>query len=604
MEGLTLHTRPRHWITLASIALLLALTGACIPVSAKANRMTVFGCHTPNGEPAGHTDWRIQRTSDIGMVAADTCAPAAKGALHLELGTNPYGYGNLASIAWVFTAPRWATIAKYWMYIPDSYAYPSFGAGAGQAAVWASDESDPIYDYRNLGGQSWGAAIVERTPPDTVNDLWLYTSCDGQFGQCPAGATIAQMDVSAITLLLNDPTVPTVSNVAGSLVSGSTLTGMADASFDTTDKGPGIYSAWLVIDGKEQAHIPLDSNNGACRNLGQTADGTRAFTTPSPCAETVSASLTFDTSTLTDGHHTLKIDVDDASGNTLTAYNGTITTHNAPTVITPPSVSGTATVGALLTGTPGSFQAPEGAGALSAVSNAWLRCSDQAATHCTTITGATSTTYTPTTTDTGYYLAYQNSASDKDGTTIADSQPTLAVTDPSNLGGQSGGSANGSGSSNNGPGGVGGPGGAAASDGLTVNVTVSPQQGSKSTPWKVLLKIHPTRVHKNTIIKLTGIVSPSSQPPAGKIIILRARIVSTAWKGKGSSRYPVRRYTKWSTFMHLHADPAGHFTTTYKFTLARKHTYQFSALAPQEGNYLNPAGTSPIVTVYETAKGR
>jgi hypothetical protein len=185
---------------------------------------------------------------------------------------------------------------------------------------------DPIYDYRNLGGALWGMGTIQRTPPDVVTSLYANVSCDGQFGPCPAGPVIARLDMSSTTLVLDDSTIPTVTGLAGNLVSGSTLSGTADISFTASDKGPGVYSAWLVVDGKPQPRVLLDSNNGWCVNLGQTNDGTRSFTNPDPCAESVSANLTLNTNQLAAGQHSLELIVDDAAGNQTIAYNGTIAT--------------------------------------------------------------------------------------------------------------------------------------------------------------------------------------------------------------------------------------------------------------------------------------
>lgn len=585
--------KKHSWVVLACGLLMVV----CSP-SASANQMTLFSCHAPNGQAVGHAGWTIARSPDAFMTASDTCGSGGAGSLHLEMAGNGAGYPNLAGIDWIFQAPAWASIAEYILQVSGSYAYPYNGAGVGQAAIWASDESDPIYDYRNLGGATWGTVTVQRTPPDVVTSLVLNVSCDGS---CPAGPVISHMDISAATLLLDDSTVPTVGSLAGSLVSGGTLRGSTEASFMASDSGPGVYSAWLVIDGNTQPRVLLDSNNGWCTNLGQTSDGTRSFSHPDPCAESVSGRITFNTSSLTDGQHTVQLDVDDASGNTTTAYNATVTTHNAPAVTTPPAISGSATVGSVLTGTQGTFEAPEGAGALSSIASAWLRCSDAAATHCSAIPGATGQTYTPSSSDTGYYVVYQNTVRDTDGSTTADSQPTLAVADPTKeaagFGGQSagGGGSSSSSGSTSGPGGSGGLGG---SSGITVNLSAPSLLGSTS-PWQVTLTVHPRRVRRGWTIKLSGYVATSPRPASGKLVYLQARTVSVAWKGRGRKRHRVRRYGKWMTFKHLTAEADGKFKATYRFKFGGRHTYQFAAVAPQEGGFLNTTGTSTVVTVQE-----
>jgi hypothetical protein len=607
MESLMLHRREHHRkpSRLALTALVLVLAGLVCATAAQANQMTLFTCHAPNGEAVGNAGWTIKRTPDEYMTASDTCGSSGSGSLHLELAANPIGYGNEAGIDWIFTAPAWATIAEYAMQVPDSYAYPVGGAGVGQAAIWANDESDPIYDYRNLAGGSWGQTTIQRTPPDIATGLTINTACDGERGGCPSGATIARLDISAIRLLLNDTTVPTISGLTGSLTSGASLRGMVNASFQATDKGPGIYSAWFAIDGKPQSRILLDSNNGWCKNLAQTTDGTRSFSHPTPCAETTSSDITLNTASMIDGQHAVQLNIDDASGNTTSAYDATVTTHNAPAVDIPPSIAGSASVGSTLTGTPGTFSAPEGAGKLSSVTSAWLRCNDQTGTHCSPIPTATGTTYTPTTADTGYYIVYQNTVSDNDGTTTTRSQPTPAITNQT----KETTSATNSQPTNNatitpassGPGSTTG----ASSANITANPN-TPLTSGNANPWRITLNVTPRRVHRGTTITLSGRVT--LRTPSGrlasipdKLVYLRARAVHWTWTGHGHNRRKIHQYGKWIVFMRLlRTKPNGKFTGKYRFRLAGHYVYQFTAVAPKESGYPNNTGTSNTVTVNET----
>ena len=49
--------------------------------------------------------------------------------------------------------------------------------------------------------------------------------------------------------------------------------------------------------------------------------------------------LTLDTTAMHDGTHALKLNVDDASGNSVTVYSTTITTDNAPENTVAPAVA-------------------------------------------------------------------------------------------------------------------------------------------------------------------------------------------------------------------------------------------------------------------------
>ena len=144
-----------------TLALLLAtLLGMSLgSVVSEARQLTVFSCHDPAGNPVGHDGWLTQRTGDLNMSLIDNCSSGAAGALALELGASTSGYGGGARSEWVFSAPTWSTISGYELQIAGSYAIPSTGAGSGQVYVNASDESDPNYDYRNLGAGSLGRHI-------------------------------------------------------------------------------------------------------------------------------------------------------------------------------------------------------------------------------------------------------------------------------------------------------------------------------------------------------------------------------------------------------------------------------------------------------------
>ena len=411
------------------LATILAITvGAA---NSDADQMTVFTCHDPAGNAVGNDGWTILRTSDNDMVAANSCAGDGAGAMELELAANPSGYSNGAGIEWSFSAPSWASIASYDLQVAGSYAIGGTGAsGVGQAFIDAPDESDPIYDYRNLGAGPVGASAVNRTPPDPVSGIVVNASCDGQDGPCPSAVPISHIDISSATLVLDDSTTPTVSDMSGSLVSGATLRGSAEVDFNAADSGPGVYSGQLIVDGQPQPAVILNTNNGWCQNLGQTNDGTRSFAHPEPCAQSTSGSLTLDTASLPDGQHTLKLVVDDASGDATTAYDGTITTNNAPANTQPPTIlpGGQASIGATLTAEAGSWSAPEGAGAIS-YRYQWQDCDTQGE-NCQTIPGAESASYTAAATDVGHTLRVLVTAVDNDGGTAAASAPGSPVPSP------------------------------------------------------------------------------------------------------------------------------------------------------------------------------
>jgi hypothetical protein len=425
--GSTLTKRVRP-LGLALLGVLLAVA-MLTPAWASANDLTVFSCHDPAGNAVGHDGWSMARTSDPFMTIADTCGGGGHGSLLMELGSSSSGYPNGAAVEWLFSSPSWGKIASYDVHVLNSFGSfdPGSSPGSGQAFIIGSDESDPGYDYRNLGGGTLGASEISRTPPNPISTLTTNASCDGASGPCRSFAPVSRLNISATRIVLVDPTTPLASNLSGGLVSGSSQRGESEVSFTATDGGPGIYAAYLQIDGQFQPASVLDTNGGECVNLGQTTDATRSFSHVEPCKSVVSTSLPFNTATLADGAHKIKLIVEDASGNTGVGWSGTLLTQNAPAAGSAPSiiVPGSLSTGTTLSSNPGAWSAPAGAGSIT-FAYEWQRC-DSSGSSCANIPGAQSATYTLAPSDVGHTLRLLVDGSDNDGSATAQSAPTGAV---------------------------------------------------------------------------------------------------------------------------------------------------------------------------------
>ncbi len=424
-----LETRARPTVVRALVlaASVLGAVSLTHPTLGWANELTVFSCHDPAGEAVGHDGWVNQRTADANMVASDSCAAGAGGYLSLELQANTAGYANGARTEWVFQAPPWSSIASYTLELGGSYALPGTGFGAGQAFVQASDESDPNYDYRNLGAAGQGAWVLSRTPPAPVGTLTLNASCDGASGTCAADTRISALYLTAASIVLRDPTSPTVGGLSGNLLPGSTVRGTGEVDFAAADSGPGVYSAQLSLDGAPQPPVLLDSNGGWCRDLGQSGEGTRSFAHPDPCLQNLSAGVSLDTTALADGEHSIRLTLDDASGNVTTAFNGTLRTDNAPAAGAPPIISGSGPTGraSTFTASAGSWSAPVGAGPIS-YGYQWQDC-DARGGECQDVPGASAASHSATGADAGHTLRVLVTASDSDGLASASSAPSEAI---------------------------------------------------------------------------------------------------------------------------------------------------------------------------------
>ncbi|MTD46224.1 hypothetical protein GKE82_18505 [Conexibacter sp. W3-3-2] len=230
--------------------------------------------------------------------------------------------------------------------------------------------------------------------------------CEGTSG-CPVGDT--SYSLQDIEIRLRDNQAPSLANVAGTLRSETDRARVRSLTYDATDAGGGVFRERLIIDGSERSTELADANGGRC---------VLPFTTPTPCKPDMSGSVSFDTSTLSDGTHQLVLDVRDATDENKRLHGPwTITVDNVPPAVGAPAVSGTAREGDVLTCTaPVAGQTPE-------VRFQWIRAaSDGSARY--EIPGATNAAYTISAADEGRKLICRVSATDNGGTADRESSIT------------------------------------------------------------------------------------------------------------------------------------------------------------------------------------
>ena len=313
--------------------------------AASANEYHVFSCEDPyTGESAPVDDWGYdQFTNGYGDGAGADCSSGGGSISAWMDGAVTHGFAEGGAAT--FTAPDGETISAFtlWRY-----------EAVGPSVPYATPEDTIAYDPGNVSIDDCAQCAPRGDPQDRlssanevgatgltgVTQIQARALCGGGPGSgnvCQTSnvenGNSAEIDIYAADITLNDPTVPAVANVSGPLVSGATLSGDASISFTATDSGgPGVYSGTISVDGKPVVDQILDTNRGACQSLGVTHDGLRSFNDPQPCKPQVSATLTLNTSTLPAGAHNVLVSVDDASGNSTTAWDGTITTTLPPHV--------------------------------------------------------------------------------------------------------------------------------------------------------------------------------------------------------------------------------------------------------------------------------
>jgi hypothetical protein len=553
-----------RWI--AALLLALAATASLEHVSsAQAGTFVAYLCQSPSDALVGSSGLHEQLLQEAWFVTGESrCADPGQ-QVTMQLGPNAIGYSNLQGGEYVYSTPAGVTISAFSMTL-SAYAAPcalASGAcpgGVGQVFVNHTGELDPYYDFRDLGAGAEGPTTIDVGELQGVNDVTIGATCDAG---CPSAQEIASFQIPRAQFTLFDSTVPKIVEKSGPSESAAPLSGRVEWRFTASDSGPGVYSVADAVDGKPPEQRVLDEDGGLCRNLSQS--GARAFASPQPCPSEASGSVSLNTNDLPDGEHTVHVYVEDASGDAADLFDGKLITDNGPIVREAPSITGAPEIGSSLKATTGSFSPRPEQGPVDSLAGQWARC--VSASSCEPIPGATGTSYVPTAADLGYELVYESTATTKvtdalanglTHTTRTDSAPTPEVSPAGGFG----------------------------------------ALGSTS-PWRVSLHVSPRRVHQGTRIKLSGKVNTVPLPAAGKLVYLQARELSTAIQHVRGRQRKVTIYGGWITFMALRANAKGSFAAAYRFRLGGRHTYQFRAVAPAEGQFRNATGSSPAVTVQE-----
>lgn len=322
-------------------ALLAVTTYLAFASLASAGTLVAVTCHSPSGSAVGARGWTVAPASGQYISYAGGCANGWQGAFGLTMGPNPTAeYFNGNGDTMTYSVPAGMRISSYSLELdafggPCSIQNNQCANGFGQVYVKHTGQSDPNYDYRNLG---YGAAnaTVGASELSGVNSVTVGVSCDP--GQdlaypCPGWANPeAQALVTGGAFVLQDTTTPTVANVAGSVIAGGTLSGTNAIAFTGSDGGSGVYGATVFVDGQQVAQETGAGNEGLCVNL-TPSSATMTFASPQPCPTSESFNIPVNTAQLTAGQHHLQAFLSDAAGDRVTAYDGTITTSG-------PSVTG------------------------------------------------------------------------------------------------------------------------------------------------------------------------------------------------------------------------------------------------------------------------
>lgn len=389
---------------LAKALTLLALALVTTPSAAQAATYTVDACQRPDGS----------------YVAPDGWTPTFGGAF-TGYG-NECAHGGSLNAAWDASVPHTNGDHAYWRFPAPSGTTLQWVVGS-RSLVTGTDQAfgSPVAQMETDKGRvegcavAWGCTARSGTlsaPLGSASWLRFGVECSGVNG-CPAGGE-TRYSLKQIELTLSDESSPTISGVAGTLMSEATRVRNRALSYQASDVGGGLYWHRLLVDGQQAAAGAVDANSGRCAKVA------RSFSHAVPCKLSASGAIALDTATLADGAHDLKLEVFDATGeNRATHGPWQIVADTRPPVIGDITVTGTPTAGEVLRGS----ASVDGQNAT--IAYQWLRAAADGSDP-KPIAGATASTYHLTYGDVGHKIMLEVTATDAGGTV----KRTTRATDP------------------------------------------------------------------------------------------------------------------------------------------------------------------------------
>jgi hypothetical protein len=299
------------------IALLAGLLALLVPGAAAAqDTYTVHYCQAPGGGAA-----TTEGLSAISGAAATVTACPQQG---VASGPPTANFTLLQGFGIRYRVPADTRLARYVLHrtvtVPAPWNYTLFrdSDSSGEALIvercWSMGGA-----CAGLGdGRVSAASRIAGTAHDS-GGLQLYMDCNP--GDCAAGGSV-RMVLHRLDAELSDRLDPTlVGTPSGDLLDTEhVVAGVRSVAFSAADRGGGVYRATLEVDGTAAVTQVVDPNGGACRE---------PFTTPVPCRLTASGSIALDTASLSDGVHSVRLLVSDATGtNTVVHGPVRITTRN------------------------------------------------------------------------------------------------------------------------------------------------------------------------------------------------------------------------------------------------------------------------------------
>ncbi len=308
--------QPTRWMWPAAAAVLLAL--GLLPADASAGTYVVHSCRLANGAPTGAAGWK-SRLSGFGTFADNSCERGGA----LSAGFSTFGDHPNPQVDWYFPAPKDLVVQRvtYWRYARVHYSSANgsveasnYWTGPGDADATSVTGSQDVClsqaGCRERGRLSSdpfdpaNRADTERRGGDPSYEIHgepnaLHLNCGRSGGRpgCPSWTT-PRLIIYAARITMRDDFAPRVSGLNGALFAAGDLREEASAEVFAEDRGAGLRSAAIEVDGRNVLEERFQPRPRPCHE---------PFSNPRPCALAGSHGLRLDTRRLADGAHQVRI---------------------------------------------------------------------------------------------------------------------------------------------------------------------------------------------------------------------------------------------------------------------------------------------------------
>jgi hypothetical protein len=303
-----------------------ALLGAASP--AHAGSYDVFAC----GGGAGSIQQAFVASEDANMDAYSICPPSSSVGTGIVTkassngGTAPYFGGAFQ----VFTAPPGASLQSVSFNVGAIRLHDYWSAGivAFDGDFNSGELPYGCYPFRAGCGVGTPSFSIRETVPLYNRSRFRFETRCFNVGGCPTTASgftpgnRALFSAANVSVRVDDWTVPTVVPQHGAIWSGGWHRGFEEAWSSYLDN-VGIMITRLAVDG---AHRDVQDYRDARWPAGIRCD----FTRPRPCVDIVPGGLGFDTASVPDGSHRVRIEAVDAAGNATGVERDVNVDNHAP----------------------------------------------------------------------------------------------------------------------------------------------------------------------------------------------------------------------------------------------------------------------------------